>query len=154
TIIDNLNIIQRLLFERPVLGADRISALKRHVLEHMGEPSAASGIIHSPSVDVRIKGNHRRIVALNNNKAQPVREREISDFLFEVLEALGWKKARKKQEKTTLHTSSVTWSTHFCVPRRQFCRRFFKPDQPSLVWGNIKVVVPRIVRIKARITPR
>ena len=72
-------------FLLPMVG----SALEGHVLEHVRQAGAAVGIVHRAGVHVGVEGHHRGFVALDDQKRHAVGEREFSDFLFEILEALG-----------------------------------------------------------------
>ena len=90
-VVHALHFLQRLLFSRPVLGSDGLGPLERHVLEHMSDAGFPARIVHRSGVDVGVKRDHRRLVPLENNEVQSVRERKFGDALLEILKRLGAK---------------------------------------------------------------
>ena len=63
------------------------------MLEHVRQSGASRGIVHRAHVRIGVEGHHRGVMALDHQKRQAVAQRELRDFLFEILEALGGQEA-------------------------------------------------------------
>ncbi len=87
-VIDLFDIIQRLFFRGPVLGADGLGAFEGHVLEHVRDAGFAAGIVHGADVHVGVEGDHRRLMAFNDQKMEAVGEGELGDFFLKVFKGL------------------------------------------------------------------
>ena len=83
-VISPFDVGQRLLFERPILCADGLSALECHVLHHVSNTGLPARIVHGSSVDVGVEGDDRRLMALDDDEVESVREGEFGDGFFEV----------------------------------------------------------------------
>ena len=81
-----LGLEQRLLL-RPVLGAHHAGALEGHVLHHVGDAGLAHLLVRAAGVHHGLEREHRRVVALDDDELETVRERELLHLLLEVLEA-------------------------------------------------------------------
>jgi hypothetical protein len=74
------------LLGRGVRRADPRRPLERHVLHHVGEPRRADLIARAAGVDDRDEAEHRRLMPLDHDETQPVRQRELLHLLLDRLE--------------------------------------------------------------------
>ncbi len=85
-VVDVFHFVHGLALERIILGADGFGPFERHVLEHMRDPGLAARIVHRPGVDIGVEGDHRRLMALENDEMQSVAERKLGDPLLKIFQ--------------------------------------------------------------------
>ena len=83
-VIGLLDTVQGFLLQCPVLGADGLGALERHVLHHVGDTRLAAWVVDRSGIYIGIEGHHRRLMALNDNEMQAVRKRKLRHRLLEI----------------------------------------------------------------------
>src|SRR5689334_14008000 len=86
-----LKLFHSLLFQRPVLRPDLLSALEGHVLKHVSQAGEPARVIYSPYVDISVKSDDGCIMTFKNNEVHTIRQTEFRDFLLEVVKRLGKK---------------------------------------------------------------
>ena len=93
-----LDSLQRFFLFRPVLCADGLGALERHMLEHVRQTGFALGVIYRSGVNVRMERDDRRFMAFEHDEMQAIGERKLRYALFELFEVLPRGDQRYKKE--------------------------------------------------------
>src|SRR5262249_8139712 len=72
---------------RPVGRADGRRALERHVLEHVREAGLAGVLVDGADVHAVRERDHRRVVPLEHEDPETVRQQDLLDLAGELIEA-------------------------------------------------------------------